>query len=163
MTKELQNKVDDIIKALPWWEESKDITCKGMTAKTVLEDFGDSLAADADLVAELQAEARKEDFYEVRFRFFLIDNDIDVEEDEDLQSLIDHVVKLEGNDFFDRFYTDLDCDCYMASGKGFKTAYAECEWLSEYKAEASKLDDKLVYVNDCGTEPSTYHIIGCLR
>lgn len=107
-------------------------------------------------------EEKRHEFYELRFRFFLIDNDIDVEEDKTMQDLIDHVVKLEGRGFFDEMYTDLDCDCYLASGKGFKTAYAESEYLAEFRAEASKLDDNLVYVNDCRTEPSTYHIVGRL-
>lgn len=107
-------------------------------------------------------EEKRHEFYELRFRFFLIDNDIDVEEDKNFQDLIDHVVKLEGRGFFDEMYTDLDCDCYLASGKGFKKAYAESEYLAEFRAEADKLDDNLVYVNDCSTEPSTYHVVGRL-
>ena len=107
-------------------------------------------------------EEKRHDFYELRFRFFLIDNDIDVEEDKTMQDLINHVVSLEGRNFFDEMYTDLDCDCYMASGKGFKTAYSEIEFLEGHKVEADKLDDNLVYVNDCRTEPSTYHVVGRL-
>ena len=168
MTRELVKRVDEFVdKNLPWWEKEEDEslnTCKGVSAKSILETLDTWLDEDKTLKADLEKESKHEDFYELRFRFFLIDNDIDVEEDKDLQSLIDHVVKKDGKDFFNKWYTDLDCDCYMASGKGFKKAMSSAlfgaEWYEEAKGKVKDLDDDIIYVADCGTEPTQYHIVG---
>ena len=94
-----------------------------------------------------------------RIRQFLADNDHPTDET-DVQKLIEFIESI-NKGFLDEWYTDLDADYYMASGKGFKETFKSEFFAENWEDEGWKnLDDDTVYIEDCGVEPIRYIAVG---